>query len=125
MIQFKPQSEDLENLVGRIIFNLVGGHFALAPLGSASSGARCVGKMLGKVSRVSGPYRIFYEDLPGSEKYVSVGSIGFVCDTEAEALQLEELSRKTATDVEQALAQVRQRFEEQIVTLIRQTQTAD
>jgi hypothetical protein len=122
MIQIRPPSEDLEKLVGRIIFHLSRGvHFALTPVGSASSGARPVGEMLGKVSRVSGPNRIFYEDLSGSERYVSVGGIGFVCDTEAEAQQLEELRQKTATDVEQALAQVRQRLEEQVVALVRRT----
>lgn len=109
-------------LVGRIIFHLSRGvPVALTTVGSAPSGTRPVGEMLGRVSRVTGPNRIFYEDLSGTEKYVSMGGIGFVCDSEAEALQLEELRRRTAADVAQAVAQVRQRLEEDIAALVRRS----
>jgi hypothetical protein len=50
-----------------------------------------IGGRLGKVTRIIGPNRIFYETADGQESYVSVRGIGYVCDTEEEASALEAL----------------------------------
>jgi hypothetical protein len=119
MIQHQPPSDNLDGLVGRIIFHLSRGvPAALAVTGSPRIGVRLVGEVLGKVVRLNGPNRVFYIDRSGAEKYVSIAGIGFVCDTDAEAQALEELRQRTAADIAQAVTQIQQRVEVDVAALM-------
>ncbi|WP_019590529.1 hypothetical protein [Thioalkalivibrio sp. ALE20] len=121
MIHYRFQSSDLEQLIGRIIFHASRGvPAALAVAGTPMSGARTriVGERLGEVVRVKGSNRIFYIDRSGMERYVSVAGIGFLCDSEEEANALEVLRVRTATQVAQAMGQIRERLEEELDHLI-------
>jgi len=119
MIQHQPPADNLDGLVGRIIFHLSRGvPVALAVTGPPRFGVRLVGEVLGKVVRFNGPNRIFYIDRSGAEKYVSIAGIGFVCDTEAEAQALEDLRQRTAVDIAQAVTQIQQRVEDDVVALM-------
>lgn len=89
MIDCQISDQQVASLEKRIIFHSATGADAssiLMPQGTVKIGAR-----LGKVTRITGPFRIFYTTSDGSEKFVSARGIGYVCDTEEEACALESL----------------------------------
>jgi len=116
MIEYGINSQQAADLEGRIIFHLVKGADISSILVARSSVS--IGKRLGKVTRVAGPFRIFYMTADGSEKYVSAGGIGYVCDTEEEAKALEALRDETAEKIRSFVATVHAELESRLESLI-------
>ena len=116
MIDCRIADQQAESLEGRIIFHSVKGADAflvLMPQSTVKIGAR-----LGTVSRITGPFRIFYLAPDGTEKYVSVSGIGYVCDTEEEATALEGLRDETAERIRSAVAAAHSELQSRIEDLV-------
>jgi len=102
MIDCRVSDQQAESLDGRIIFHSAKGADAssvLMPQSTVKIGAR-----LGKVTRITGPFRIFYVAADGSEKFVSAGGIGYICDTEEEAQALEAIRDEITERIRSSVA---------------------
>jgi hypothetical protein len=76
-----------------------------------------IGSRLGRVIRNAGAYRIFYQATYNAEKYISLGGIGYICDTEEDALALEKIKENQTKSVVEFVksAQLRMLSEIQLV----------
>ena len=126
MIDCRVSDQQAESLEGRIIFHSAKGadvSSVLMPQSSVKIGTR-----LGKVTRITGPFRIFYVASDGSEKFVSAGGIGYVCDTEEEARALEalrdEIAERIRSSVAAAHAELQSRIESLVVASSQRSQDA-
>lgn len=116
MIDCRISGQQVESLEGRIIFHSATGADAssiLMPQGTVKIGAR-----LGKVTRITGLFRIFYATLDGSEKFVSASGIGYVCDTEEEARALECLRDEITAKIRSFAAMAHTELQNRIEALI-------
>lgn len=116
MIDCRISCQQVESLEGRIIFHSATGADAssiLMPQGTVKIGVR-----LGKVTRITGPFRIFYATFDGSEKFVSASGIGYVCDTEEEARALECLRDEITAQIRSFAATAHTELQSRIEALI-------
>lgn len=95
MICERVLTSEIDSLAGKIIFHATKGSDITSTL--MPTNMTKIGTRLGKVSRITGPNRIFYTSPDGSEGYVSSTGIGYFCDTEEEAQKLEYI-RNSASE---------------------------
>ena len=98
MISYRIPTNQLESLEGKIIFHAEKGSDVFTAI-LPQLHPRRIGGKLGTVTRITGPNRIFYTVADGTEKYVSHSGIGYVCETDNEAQQLEQLRDEAAKKV--------------------------
>lgn len=116
MIDYRVSDQQAESLEGRIIFHSGKGadvSSVLMPQSTVKIGVR-----LGKVTRITGPFRIFYVAPDDSEKYVSAGGIGYVCDTEEEARALESLRDETTERIRSSVAAAHADLQSRVEALV-------
>lgn len=97
MIYYRTRNQDIDSLMGKIIFHSSVGSNILTSLPNQIENR--IGKRLGKVVRNAGDNRIFYQTSNNDEKYVSIAGIGFICDTESDALVLEGINENQIKSV--------------------------
>lgn len=115
MIRHRAYELPLDALAGKIIFHANKG----ADLSTLiSNQSLLIGSRLGRVTNVNGPNRIFYETAEGQEKYVSIGGIGFVCDTEDEAISLEKICDETRNKIRAFSAAANKEMEDRIRSIM-------
>lgn len=98
MINYRLSEQNLHTANGRIIFHTDKGSDAFTSFLPQVRIQR-IGARLGRVTRITGSFRVFYEAEDGTEKYLSSGGIGYLCDTEEEAQMLEKLRDNAAKQV--------------------------
>lgn len=106
----------VSSIEGRIIFHAIKGadvSSVLLPQSTVKIGAR-----LGIVTRVTGSNRIFYTATDGSEKFVSIAGIGYICDTEEEACALEAIRDEIAAQIRSSVAAANDEMQKRINVLV-------
>lgn len=101
-----------DELIGKFIFHLSDGGIPL--IGNPPFNAVKIGRLLGKVVEITSPNRIFYTTFAGDRHYVSLRGIGFACDTQQEAEELESLRNRGLEMFQAAMTELSQWIESEL-----------
>jgi hypothetical protein len=102
--------------MGLLIFHSARGGVPM--LGMSPYNRRNIGFYLGEVVEVNGPNRIYYLDVDGTKKYVSLKGVGLVCTTPKEVAQIDEIRTKAHTAFKSAVADIANQLESSLDNLL-------